>query len=53
MGQVSGIIFIIGMDSFKSPETGSMTLSLIVLISLFIVALVLGTFLKEAANLKI
>jgi MFS family permease len=26
MGQISGIVFILGMDSAKSPETGSMTL---------------------------
>ncbi|MCK5319195.1 MAG: MFS transporter, partial [Anaerolineales bacterium] len=37
MGQISGIVFILGMDSFKSPETGSMTLPLIVLIGLMVV----------------
>jgi MFS family permease len=31
-GQISGILFIFGMDSFKSPENGSMTLPLIALI---------------------
>jgi LPXTG-motif cell wall-anchored protein len=35
------------MDSFKSPQTGSMTLSLVVLIGLMLVGLVLSFFLKE------
>ena len=52
MGQVSGIAFIIGMDAFKSPETGSMTVPLLVMIGLFVVALVFGMLLKEAAALK-
>jgi len=33
-GQISGIIFIIGMDALKSPVTGSMILSLVFLIAL-------------------
>ena len=51
MGQISGIIFIFGMDSFKSPGTGSMTLSLVVLIVLMVLALVLSFFLKEPKTL--
>jgi MFS family permease len=47
MGQISGILFIFGMDSFKSPVTGSMTLSLVVLIVLMVLSLVLSFFLKE------
>ena len=47
MGQVSGILFIFGMDSFKSPVTGSMTLSLVVLIGLLVLGLVLSFLLKE------
>jgi MFS-type transporter involved in bile tolerance (Atg22 family) len=47
MGQISGILFIFGMDSFKSPATGSMTLSLVVLIVLMLLGLVLSFFLKE------
>lgn len=47
MGQISGIIFILGMDSGKSPETGSMTLPLLVLIGLMVVSLVLATRLEE------
>jgi MFS family permease len=52
MGQISGIVFILGMDSFKSPETGSMTLPLIVLIGLMVISLFLSTRLKESALLK-
>jgi len=51
MGQISGIVFIFGMDSFKSPGSGSMTLSLVVLIVLMILSLVLSFFLKEPKTL--
>jgi sugar phosphate permease len=51
MGQISGIVFIFGMDSFKSPETGSMTLPLIVLIGLMVISLLLCTRLREAKTL--
>jgi sugar phosphate permease len=51
MGQISGIVFILGMDSFKSPETGSMTLPLIVLIGLMVVTLLFSTRLREATTL--
>jgi len=51
MGQISGIAFILGMDSFKSPETGSMTLPLVVLIGLMFLSLLLCTRLKEAPTL--
>ena len=47
MGQISGIIFIFGMDSFKSPETGSMSWPLIVLIGLMVLALLFCTRLRE------
>ncbi len=49
MGQVSGIAFILAMDSFKSPTTGSMTTSLLALIGLMALCLVFGFRLKEAA----
>ncbi|MFZ5822137.1 MAG: MFS transporter [Chloroflexota bacterium] len=49
MGQVSGIAFILAMDSFKSPTTGSMTTSLLALIGLMALCLVFGFQLKEAA----
>jgi hypothetical protein len=51
MGQISGIAFILGMDSGKSPETGSMTLPLVVLIGLMVISLLLCTRLKEATTL--
>ena len=53
MGQISGIVFILGMDSFKSPETGSMTFPLIVLIGLMVLSLLFVTRLKEATTLMI
>jgi predicted MFS family arabinose efflux permease len=48
MGQVSGIAFIFGMDSFKSPISGSMTNPLIVLIGLMVLSLLISTRLKES-----
>lgn len=53
MGQISGIIFILGMDAFKAPDTGSMTIPLLVLTGLMIICLFLGTLLKEAHDLRI
>ena len=49
MGQISGIVFIFGMDSFKSPLTGSMTPALVVLIFLMGLSLLLSTRLRESA----
>ena len=46
MGQISGIIFIFAMDTFKSPN-GSMTTSLVVMIMLMVVSVVLGALLRE------
>jgi sugar phosphate permease len=51
MGQISGVVFIIGMDSFKSPGTGSMTPSLVALIVLMVLSLLLCTRLRESAVL--
>jgi hypothetical protein len=48
MGQISGILFILGMESFKNQETGSMTASLLVLIGLMLIGFLLATRLKEA-----
>jgi sugar phosphate permease len=48
MGQISGIAFILALDSFKSPVTGSMSAPLLVLIGLLAVCLVFGFQLKEA-----
>lgn len=49
MGQISGILFILGMDSFKSPATGSMVTPLLVLIGLMVFSLLLSIRLKESA----
>jgi MFS family permease len=49
MGQISGIIFIFCMDSFKSALTGSMTRPLIVLIGFMVLSVFLSTRLKESA----
>jgi len=49
MGQISGIAFIFAMDIFKSPETGSMTIPLVVLISLMAVGILMSTQLKESS----
>ena len=51
MGQVSGIAFIFGMDGFKSPLTGSMTMPLTVLIILMVIGFLLSARLKESAFL--
>jgi MFS family permease len=51
MGQISGIVFIFAMDSFKSPATGSMTTSLVVLVVLLFLCLLLGARLKEPKTL--
>ncbi|MGE5139490.1 MAG: MFS transporter [Rudaea sp.] len=48
MGQISGILFIFGMDGFKSDDTGSMSGPLIVLIALMLASVLLSTRLKEA-----
>jgi cyanate permease len=48
MGQISGIAFIFGMDSFKVAATGSMTPSLIVLIGLMLLSLLVATRLHES-----
>ena len=51
MGQISGILFILGMDSFKSAQTGSMTMPLLVLIGLMAGGLLLSLRLREAKRL--
>lgn len=51
MGQISGIVFIFGVDSLKSPETGSMTLPLMVLVGLMVLSLLFCTRLTEATTL--
>ena len=52
MGQISGIAFIFGMDSFKSPVTGSMSTPLFVMIILMLVSFIFSLRLKESAFLS-
>lgn len=49
MGQISGIAFIFAMDIFKSPQTGSMTIPLMVLIALMALGILMSTQLKESS----
>ena len=51
MGQISGIVFILAMDLFKSPVTGSMTTPLLVLIGLMVLSLLFAARLKEATTI--
>jgi len=48
MGQVSGIIFILGMDALRSPATRAMTGSLLGLAGMTAVVLVLAFLLRES-----
>jgi len=52
MGQIAGIIFIIGMDFLKSPATGAMTASLLLLAALLVVSFLLSTRLHESALMR-
>lgn len=47
MGQISGILFILGMEMFKSQETGSMTTSLNAMIGFMALAFLAALQLKE------
>jgi len=47
MGQISGIVFIFGMDALKSPATGAMTGSLLALLALTGLSILLSTIIKE------
>ncbi len=48
MGQISGIVFIIGMDALKSPGTGAMTASLLILAALTVISVSLAAMLRES-----
>lgn len=50
-GQISGIAFIFGMDSFKSSVTGSMTRSLVILIGLMVLSILMALRLKDSTFL--
>jgi len=52
IGQISGVVFALAMDSFKSPGSGSMVPSLVVLIGLMVLGLFVGTRLRESAILE-
>jgi cyanate permease len=52
MGQISGIAFIFGMDFFKTPGTGSMTWSLMILTGLLFISFLMATRLRESHLLK-
>lgn len=47
MGQISGIIFILGMNALQSPS-GSMTISLLGFIGLMVLCIILSFFLRES-----
>jgi MFS family permease len=51
MGQISGILFIFGMDSLRAPRDGSMTISLGALIVLMILGLYFTARFKEPLTL--
>jgi sugar phosphate permease len=48
MGQISGIVFIMGMDAMKDPATGAMTTSLLVLAALAVGGAVLAALVRES-----
>ena len=48
MGQISGVLFILGMDLFKAPDTGAMTLPLVALTILTAACLLPAARLKES-----
>jgi VIT1/CCC1 family predicted Fe2+/Mn2+ transporter len=48
MGQISGIVFIMGMDAMKDRATGAMTTSLLVLAALAVAGAVLATLVRES-----
>jgi hypothetical protein len=52
MGQISGCCLIFGMDALKAPESGSMTIPLLILIGLMIGCTLLSIKLKESRLLQ-
>jgi MFS family permease len=48
MGQLSGVIFIFGMDKMKSSINGSMAVPLVILLALMVFSLIFSTRLKES-----
>jgi MFS family permease len=52
MGQISGIIFIFGMDALKAPASGAMTASLLILAALTAGSAILAGLLAESPVYK-
>jgi hypothetical protein len=52
MGQISGIVFILAMDAFKIPDTGSMVPSLTGLIILMAFSVLVSTRLHESTMIE-
>ncbi len=52
MGQISGIIFILGMDALKAPGNGSMAIPMAILLALLALCVLLTALLKEAPALR-
>ena len=48
MGQISGIVFIMGMDAMKDRATGAMTISLLALAALAVAGAVLAALVRES-----
>jgi MFS family permease len=48
-GQISGILFIFGMNGFKSSITGSMTKPLVILIVLMSISVLCSTIIRESS----
>ncbi|GBD93453.1 putative glucarate transporter [bacterium BMS3Abin05] len=51
-GQISGILFIFGMDKLRSSSTGAMTPSLVIFIGLIILTFLLALKLKESTLVR-
>ncbi len=51
-GQISGILFILGMDAFRAGPDASMTGSMVAFIALTAIVIVLASFLRESAMIR-
>ncbi|MDT8717789.1 MFS transporter [Clostridium sp. 19966] len=52
MGQIAGVIFIVGIDALKSPKTDSMSLPMNLLIAILIIGVLMCFSLKEPELVK-
>ena len=48
VGQISGIIFIFGMDALKVPASGEMTTSLLIMAGLAFICIILAAMIRES-----